>query len=65
MAWEGETVYIAKAEVTANENCSLFLYSSLAPVGKYHCHVCNHRIDFMLLKQPGHKQKGQKGDNSV
>lgn len=33
--WEGETIYIARADVTANENYSLFLYSSLAPVGKY------------------------------
>lgn len=39
MAWEKEIIHIARADITANENYSLFLYSSLAPVGKYYCNV--------------------------
>jgi len=39
VAWEREITYIARTDITANENYSLFLYSSLAHVGKYYCNI--------------------------
>lgn len=65
MAWEGDAISMAGADVAVNVIDSLVLYSSLAPVGKYYANTVQAYMGFTFLKQPGHKQKGQKRTSSL